>query len=793
MLRIRVSLRPNPPGPRCLVPSAGGRGPRAGASKRGLLQLESLRIQSWRSLRDLKLDLAPGLNVIAGPNEAGKSSIREALRSAFLVPTKQKGKHPLTAVRPWDNPQANPSVELTFVHEGARYRLERIFFGEGSSLEKDGTMVAKDDAVLAYLAENRLSLALLWAAQGDVEPAAVPSELRPQLAASEAVTPGVAWLEGRLNELWEEFWTPTGRVKKSHADARETLVRREAERDELTQELKASDRLSREVVALRAELEELRARESRQLLEVERQRPLLTAWESHRKRLAEFAVAQGKVQARRRWEEYSARLAELRSLQQQYTEGVALMQARVQAVDRGGVEALQARLAALQAREQAQLQKELAELRAPAPADVARLEGLEGRIQGLEQALLAGAWDAELAARDPLNAGLDGQTLTLGAGETHRWTSATGFTLELPGARLTLRAGKARAELDALREQRMEMLLGWRASSLAEARERVQRAADLRARVRPGSAVEVPPDVAELSDWEATRELAELPERITRAESDWKAATEGQTALARELQELIARNPGPLIEQTEAELARLERTEEVPDLETLRLALSPPEGGEVSEATLAAAEGELTRLRSQAQEVEGRLQQGVGRLSAGKDLYTRWVRAEEAWAREKAAHDRRELEARSARLLLESFGAARRRVESDLVAPLHQRIQDRLSQLTGSRYRDVSYHPDLRTESLVMGSGQDAPLGELSFGTREQVAFISRLALAEMLSQREPHLTIFDDNLVHTDPQRLEVACRLLLEASAKAQVLVLTCHPERFSLLRLQARWLTL
>lgn len=756
------------------------------------MQLESLHIQSWRSLRDLTLDLAPGLNVVAGPNEAGKSSIREALRSAFLVPTKQKGKHPLTPVRPWDDPQAQPSVELTFVHAGARYRLVRVFFGEGSSLEKDGTMVAKDDHVLTWLAENRLSLALLWAAQGDVEPAAVPSELRSQLAASEAVTPGVAWLEGRLNERWEEFWTPTGRVKKSHADAREALVRREAERDELTQELKASDRLSREVVTLRAELEELRAREARQLLEVERQRPLLTAWESHRKRLAEFAVAEGKALARQRWEEYSARLAELRSLQAQYVEGVATLQARVEGVDRGGVEALQARLDALQAREQAQLQRELAELRAPAPAEVARLEGLEGRIQGLEQALLAGAWDAELTARDPLTAGLDGQTVSLGAGETHRWTSASGFTLELPGARLTLRAGKARAELDALREQRMEMLLGWRASSLGEARERLERAASLQARVRPGSS-EVAPEVAGLSDYEATRELAELPERIARAEADWKTATEGQAALARELQELIGRNPGPLIEQTEAELARLERVDEAPDLERLRAALSPPSGGEVSEASLAALEAELSRLRAQAQEVEGRLQQGVGRLSAGKDLYSRWVRAEEAWAREQAAHHRRELEARAARLLLESFGVARRRLESDLVAPLHQRIQDRLSQLTGSRYRDVSYHPDLRTESLVNSSGHDAPLGELSFGTREQVAFISRLALAEMLSQQEPHLTIFDDNLVHTDPQRLEVACRLLLEASAKAQVLVLTCHPERFSLLRLQARWLTL
>jgi len=745
---------------------------------------------SWRSLRDLKLDLAPGLNVIAGPNESGKSSIREALRAAFLAPTRQKGRHPLTVVRPWDDPQAQPRVELTFVHAGARYRLERVFFGEGSFLEKDGQMVAREDAVLAYLAEQRLSLAVLWAAQGDVEPAAVPTELRPHLAASETVTPGVAWLETRLRERYDEYWTPTGRVKKSHAEAREALVRKEAEREELTQELRAADRLSREVVSLRAELEELRAEEARHEAEVERQRPLLTAWESHRKRLAELAVAEGLVRARQRHEEYSARLAELRSLQEQYAAGVAALQAQVQAVDRGAVEALQARQLALQAREQLTLRAQLEELRAPAPEEVARLEGLEGRIQGLEQALLAGAWEAELTAREALSAGLDGQTVSLEAGASHRWTSATGFTLELAGAKLVLKAGKARAELDQLREQRMELLLSWRASSLQEARERLQRAASLQARVKPVGGAE---PIEGLSEWEVSRELETMPERLARAEADWKAGQDSQVQLARQLQELIARNPGPLIEQTEAELARLEVPAEVPDLGELRAALQPPEGDEVSEASLQAAETALAQARERSREVEGRLQQGLGRLSAGKALYARWARAEEAWALEKAAHDRRELDARSARLLLESFGAARQRLETELVAPLQRSIQERLSRLTSERYRDVSYNPELRTEGLVTGAGREAPLGELSFGTREQVAFISRLALAELLSRSEPHLTVFDDNLVHTDPQRLEQATRLLTEAATRAQVLVLTCHPERFAALRSQGRWMQL
>jgi hypothetical protein len=60
--------------------------------------------------------------------------------------------------------------------------------------------------------------------------------------------------------------------------------------------------------------------------------------------------------------------------------------------------------------------------------------------------------------------------------------------------------------------------------------------------------------------------------------------------------------------------------------------------------------------------------------------------------------------------------------------------------------------PDFKAESLLTDDGLTAPILDLSFGTREQLAFLSRLCLAEMLSEKERNLVVFDDNLVHTDP-----------------------------------------
>jgi len=61
------------------------------------------------------------------------------------------------------------------------------------------------------------------------------------------------------------------------------------------------------------------------------------------------------------------------------------------------------------------------------------------------------------------------------------------------------------------------------------------------------------------------------------------------------------------------------------------------------------------------------------------------------------------------------------------------------------------------------------------------VAFLSRLCLTDLLSEKERHVVVFDDSFVHTDKARMKIACELLEEAAQDSQVIILTCHPERF------------
>ncbi|MBS3765908.1 hypothetical protein KGY71_05245, partial [Candidatus Bipolaricaulota bacterium] len=62
------------------------------------------------------------------------------------------------------------------------------------------------------------------------------------------------------------------------------------------------------------------------------------------------------------------------------------------------------------------------------------------------------------------------------------------------------------------------------------------------------------------------------------------------------------------------------------------------------------------------------------------------------------------------------------------------------------------------------------------------LAFLTRLAMAEVISGEERIPVIFDDSLVNTDSNRMKYARRFLREASNSCQIVLFTCHGEDYS-----------
>lgn len=91
------------------------------------MKLRRIALEAFRKFRQPVAleDLDGGLNIIVGPNEAGKSTFVAALRAAFLE--RYATNKPLADLAPWDMPDARPSVTVDFTHDGHAYSLRKQF------------------------------------------------------------------------------------------------------------------------------------------------------------------------------------------------------------------------------------------------------------------------------------------------------------------------------------------------------------------------------------------------------------------------------------------------------------------------------------------------------------------------------------------------------------------------------------------------------------------------------------------------------------------------------------------
>ena len=99
--------------------------------------------------------------------------------------------------------------------------------------------------------------------------------------------------------------------------------------------------------------------------------------------------------------------------------------------------------------------------------------------------------------------------------------------------------------------------------------------------------------------------------------------------------------------------------------------------------------------------------------------------------------------------------------------------------IPGSR---IVMDEDLRISGLLRGDTEEE-MDHLSMGTQEQIAVLTRLALADLMcEQKRPATVILDDALVYSDDDRIERMFDILNRAAKRTQILVFTCRNRLFS-----------
>ena len=114
--------------------------------------LTRLQVQSFRGLRDATLDFAPGLNVVRGPNEAGKSTLQAAVVTLlFEDPGSTAGR--IEGLRSW-GAETLPVLTAHLAHDEGEHVLLKDFENRRAELRlPDGTAISDRKRVNQRVAE----------------------------------------------------------------------------------------------------------------------------------------------------------------------------------------------------------------------------------------------------------------------------------------------------------------------------------------------------------------------------------------------------------------------------------------------------------------------------------------------------------------------------------------------------------------------------------------------------------------------------------------------------------------
>ena len=121
-------------------------------------------------------------------------------------------------------------------------------------------------------------------------------------------------------------------------------------------------------------------------------------------------------------------------------------------------------------------------------------------------------------------------------------------------------------------------------------------------------------------------------------------------------------------------------------------------------------------------------------------------------------------------------------LDQGIYTPFIASVSGYLAALSNDRYRKVPAEAALPS-GVIRGDGQVLPYDLLSAGTKDLFALALRLAMAEFFLGSNEGFLLLDDPLVDLDPQRCGQAAAILTEFAGRQQLLFFTCQPTHAAL----------
>ena len=179
---------------------------------------------------------------------------------------------------------------------------------------------------------------------------------------------------------------------------------------------------------------------------------------------------------------------------------------------------------------------------------------------------------------------------------------------------------------------------------------------------------------------------------------------------------------------------------------------------------------------------EEKSEEGKLDLLASQGTYSALSLVEEQIANLKSQIAGEELYINAIHLIHETLEQCRDEALAGIAGPVEAAATVILQRIAGEKLGSLHFGESFEPAHVLPEiSGTSVSLENVSGGEREQIYLATRLALAEVLTRKERQLVVLDDVLTATDADRLSRIMTILEEASLNLQILILTCHPERY------------
>lgn len=800
------------------------------------MRLDEISLRSFAGFTEETVTFGPGLNLICGPNEAGKSTLMAALEVAlFASGVPRKG----SSEAAW--------LEGFFPRGGGdhfRVRLSGQTAGGKVTIRKDYHRDRKDNQVevkvddRAYAGQQATGEVMrkilgfgsqtyrttVLINQGTLQQTVQHLQERDDDTIEQVLRGAVFESEGVSVKRFEERLS--GRLKKvvQHWDLQSNQPMREARyarpgtilaahylcRD-LDQKIRRVEEATARVEELRTVIKGKEQKREEEASEASRLEVLADKWQQHRDYEGIKVKHAAVLEAVRKWDGYETAVGQYdEDLEAHDRELEEHRHNRQQVEDARTHSDLTVLLGELENTQEdiEGLTRELDELPEVSGVDVQRLREMETAVNRAEARLdalqLEADFHLEEGVRGIVRKGSGGEEEVFDAGG--RFTARGRFDLEVPGV-LSLEVRSAHADLDRLQLD-LEQSRGELAAELktlgCDSPERAravlaqrdvksgcrrdlqnQLSSRLEARGFDGL-LELQRRVEELEDSDNPHlgkglpgldELDEAERRLQEAKMNFIQENVGKHDRFAAWQEAYGDFVGAVEKQRELKNEMDSLEEDLPeDFDAENLTYGSP----------AEVRAEAQRLRDAAASLVEELHGLRQELGEEEDFLQEQSPAELQDQRREAELSREEekKKARSLLMVQEAFQRVKDDLDRQTFIGLKARFASHLAQITDRRY-EVGAMEGVEPGPLVRaGEGVEFPLHLLSAGTQDGAALSLRLAIAAEIFEPGEGLFVMDEPMVNLDTDRKACAAELLKQLARDFQVLVFSCDAETRDLL---------